>query len=113
VNTDEPQGPVELSPRVYDPKTGLYQPNPESPRVVAWVQSVHEMIADEPHPHGVRVSVQPSRETEGAAEIHLFTQSPYHLSVIKVPSGSQNVEGLYGAGLMQHERAVKNLGGRA
>src|SRR5690242_19416164 len=73
-------------------------------RRIAWVQSVHEMIADEPHPHGVRVSVQPSRETEGAAEIHLFAQSPYHATVVKVPAGAQNVEGLYGAALMQHER---------
>lgn len=85
---------------------------PEQPGV-RWAHAIQEMIADEPHPHGVRVSVQPSRETEGAAEIHLFTNSPHHLSVIKVPAGAQNVEGLYGAGLMQHERAVKNLGGRA
>jgi hypothetical protein len=80
--------------------------------VSSHVERVTAMLADEPHPPGVRVSVAPSKETEGAAEIHLFTQSPYHLSVIKVPAGCQNVEGLYVAGLSQHERAVRNLGGR-
>ena len=79
---------------------------------MSWVESVAEMIADEARPHGVRVSVMPSKEVEGAAEIHLFTQSPYHLSVIKVLAGARNVEGLYQAGLAQHGRALKNLGAK-
>jgi hypothetical protein len=82
-------------------------------RQLQWLRAVQEMIADEPHPANVRVSVMPSRETEGDVEIHLFTQSPYHLSVVKVPRESKNVEErLYLPGLMAHQRAVANLGGR-
>ncbi len=69
-------------------------------------------IADEPQSRGVRVSVAASREAEGAAEIHLLTQSPHHLSVIKVPADARDVESLYTAGLLAHQRAVRNLGGK-
>jgi hypothetical protein len=81
---------------------------------VTFVERINEVIADEAQPRGVRVSVVPSVTEGGAAEIHLSSQSPHHLSVIKVPagSGSDFIESLYLAGVLKHQQAFANLGGK-
>lgn len=76
-------------------------------------ETVRDYISDEDCPANVRISVAPSRETEGAVEIQLFTQSPYHATTVRVGADAREgqVEGLYRSGLLAHQRAVKNLGG--
>lgn len=76
--------------------------------------AIREYISDEEQPANVRVSIVGSGTVDGGAEIHLFTQSPYHLTVVTVAADARegHVESAFRSGMLQHQRALKNMGAK-